>query len=106
MSQGRLSMRKIREVLRLKWGCNLSNRAIGRSCQISHSTVREYLERADAAELKWPLPEGLDEERLYELLYPEDNFSPRQAARPLPVWEKVRQELKKRHVTLRLLWTE
>lgn len=106
MSQGRLSMRKIREVLRLKWSCNLSNRAIGRSCHISHSTVREYLKRAEAAGLKWPLPEGFDEERLYELLYPEDKFSPRQAAAELPVWEKVRQELKKRHVTMRLLWTE
>jgi len=106
MSQGRLSMRKINEVLRLKWSCNLSNRSIGRSCQISHSTVCEYLRRAEAAGLKWPLPEDIDEENLYRLLYPEDESCPKQAARPLPVWEKVHQELKKRRVTLRLLWTE
>jgi transposase len=99
-------MRKISEVLRLKWSCNLSNRAIGRSCRVSHSTVHEYLRRAEAAGLKWPLPEGLDEERLYKLLYPEYEISPKQAARPLPVWEIVHQELKKRRVTLRLLWTE
>src|SRR4030066_778642 len=106
MSQERLSVRKINEVLRLKWSCGLSNRAIGRSCHISHSTVREYLKRAEAAGLKWPLPEGLGEESLYKLLYPEDEISPKQAARPLPVWEIVHQELKKRKVTLRLLWTE
>ena len=39
MTQERLTMRKIAEVLRLKWECQLSNRAIARSCSISHSTV-------------------------------------------------------------------
>lgn len=65
----RLSMRKIHEVLRLKWKANLSNRAIARSCGISHSRVREYLNRAQQAGLKWPLPEGLGEDRLYDLLF-------------------------------------
>jgi len=46
MAQERLTMRKIAEVLRLKWECGLSNRTIGRSCSISHSTVAEYLRRA------------------------------------------------------------
>jgi len=105
MSQERLSVRKINETLRLKWVCGLSNRAIGRSCQISHSTVSEYLKRAEAARLKWPLPEGLDEDSLYRLLFPE-KVADKQAVRVLPDWEKVRKELKKRNVTLRLLWTE
>jgi response regulator of citrate/malate metabolism len=43
MTQERLTMRKIQEVLRLKWACRLSNREIARSCSISHSTVQEYL---------------------------------------------------------------
>ena len=43
MAQERLTMRKISEVLRLKWECGLSNRAIARSCSISHSTVGDYL---------------------------------------------------------------
>jgi len=51
MPQERLSMRKTSEVLRLKKACKLSNRAIARSCQISHSTVGEYLKRAEAAGL-------------------------------------------------------
>ena len=66
MSQERLSMRKINEVLRLKKEC-CRNRAIARSCQISHSTVGEYLKRAEAAGLTWPLPEGLTEEQLQRL---------------------------------------
>ncbi len=61
MTQERLSMRRIKEILRLKWLCGLSNRAIMRSCRISHSTVSDYLKQASAAGLQWPLPEELDE---------------------------------------------
>jgi transposase len=99
-------MRKITEVLRLKWTCGLSNRAIARSCRISHSTVSEYLVRAEQAGLTWPLPESLDEERLYRLLFPEKAIVLGEPARPLPDWERVRKELKRRSVTRRLLWEE
>jgi transposase len=99
-------MRKISEVLRLKWACGLSNRAVGRSCRIAHSTVREYLVRAEKAGLKWPLPETLDEDELYRLLFPEKVVAADAPAKPLPDWEEVRKELKKRSVTLRLLWDE
>ena len=106
MSQERLSMRKITEVLRLKWTCGLSNRAIARSCRISHSTVSEYLVRAEQAGLTWPLPERLDEDGLYRLLFPEKVVALSNSAKPLPDWEKVRKELKRRSVTRRLLWEE
>jgi transposase len=106
MAQERLSMRKIREVIRLKWSSGLSNRAIARSCRIAHSTVREYLVRAEQAGLRWPLPEDLDENGLYQLLYPEQASEVEKAARPMPDWEWVRKELKKRSVTRRLLWDE
>jgi transposase len=106
MTQERLSMRKIKEVLRLKWLCKLSNRAIARSCRISHSTVSEYLSRASAAGLQWPLPEDLDEVRLYQRLFPEEAAASRKRTQPVPDWEQVRKELKKRNVTLRLLWVE
>jgi DNA-binding transcriptional regulator LsrR (DeoR family) len=52
MTQERLSVRKIAEVLRLKWACSLTNREIARSCSISHSTVSEYVKRAEAAGIK------------------------------------------------------
>ncbi len=105
MTQERLSVRKIREILRLKHEVGLSNRAIARACKLSNSTVGEYLRRAREAGVSWPLPEGLGEEGLYRQLFPE---APREAEtdRPLPDWEEVRRELSRKGVTLRLLWIE
>ena len=105
MAQERLSMRKIREVLRLKWDCGLSNRAIARSCCISHATVAEYVHRAQAAELSWPLPESLNEDSLFHLLF---STKLRSSSREIPVpdWTEIHTELKKKSVTLRLLWVE
>lgn len=105
MVQERLTLRKIREILRLKEEAGLSNRAIARVCKISNSTVGEYLNRAQAAGLHWPLPEGLSEDELYQKLFPESSRE-NSLERPLPNWETVRQELKKKGVTLKLLWIE
>jgi DNA-binding Lrp family transcriptional regulator len=58
MTQERLTVRKIREILRLKEEAKLSNRAIARACNISNSTVGEYLRRIEAAGLHWPLAAG------------------------------------------------
>ena len=53
-------MRKIKEVLRLKWSKRLSKRRIASSCGIARPTVSEYLRRAESAGLTWPLPVSLD----------------------------------------------
>jgi transposase len=98
-------MRKIREILRLKWECHLSERSIALSCRISRSTVADYLNRAEAAGLKWPLPENLSDHQLSELLYPQTQ-EPSLKAAFLPDWEKTHLELRRKGVTLRLLWTE
>jgi transposase len=105
VTQERLSLRKIREVLRLKQEVGLSNRAIARACCISNSTVGEYLARARQAELEWPLPTELDEEALYQKLFGEGE-KPKIAERPVPDWEKVHRELSRQGVTLMLLWQE
>jgi transposase len=105
MAQERLTMRKIREVLRLKWECGLSNRAIARSCSISHGTVGEYVRRAREAGLSWPLPDDLDEGRLFKLLFPKPP-DPGSRVIPCPDWSWVHAELHKKSVTLRLLWVE
>ncbi|MBM3126789.1 MAG: IS21 family transposase [Chloroflexi bacterium] len=105
MSQERLTMRKIQEVLRLKWASQLSNRAIARSCSISHSTVKEYLQRAESAGLRWPLPEPLTEDELFKQLFPE-RLAPNPTPKALPDWTQVHAELRKQNVTLKLLWTE
>jgi transposase len=105
MAQERLTMRKIAEVLRLKWECQLSNRAIARSCSISHSTVAEYLRRAQEASLSWPLPADLSEDTLFELLFPK---APKTESRFIlsPDWSLIHTELRKKSVTLRLLRIE
>jgi transposase len=105
MPQERLTLRKIREILRLKWELGLSNRTIARSCRTSHSTVGEYVKRAETAGLKWPLPEDIDDEKLTELLFPRTGQEQKQTI-PVPDWEKVHTELRRKGVTLQLLWME
>ena len=105
MPKERLTLRKIREILRLRWECQLSERVVARSCGISHSTVGDYVKRAETAGLKWPLAEDVSESQLYALLFPRtEQLVPN--ATPLPNWEEVDLELHKKGVTLRLLWME
>lgn len=103
MTMERISMRKIREVLRLKYTKNLSNPQIGISCNLSRECVRKYIKRAEKAGLTWPLPEGMDDAALEQKLFKLEYRSPHP---PLPDWTKVHQELKKKGVTLLLLWEE
>ena len=63
-------MRKLREVMRLRFELHLGYQQIGRSCAIGVSTVCKYLQRAEAAGVRWPLPEGWDEARLEAALFP------------------------------------
>src|SRR5271166_7150158 len=101
----RLSMRKIREVLRLRFAQGLSQRAIGISLRLSTGAVNTYLNRARRVGLAWPLPDGLDDAQLEALLYPPP---PAVAAeqRPVPDWAVVHRELRRPNMTLSLLWEE
>lgn len=105
MTKERLSMRKFKEVLRLKFDHGLTNRQIAKSCAISHVTVGKYLDLAQRAGFTWPLPDDIDDSQLEQCLY---KNIPRPAAdKPLvPPMEYLFQELKKKHVTLQLLWYE
>src|SRR5210317_200046 len=105
MPAKRLSMRKIKEVLRLKWARGLSNRQIAKACGIARPTVSEYLRRAAQAGLAWPLPTNLDEATLERQLFRPPPSLPAQA-RGVPDWALVHQELKRKGVTLFLLWQE
>lgn len=98
-------MKKIREVLRLKFDKGASVRQIAGSCKVSVSTVSEYLCRADAAGFRWPLPDGLTDEELDRALYP-PAVKAGEPPRPLPDWSKVRSELSRKGVTLLLVWRE
>ena len=106
MAAERLSMRKTREVLRLK-AAGQRNRAIAGSLAIGRSTVGEYLTRARAAGISWPLPAGWTEVELEARLYPPPQ--PSNVVRPLPDWGDVQREMKacrRTGVTLQLLWIE
>lgn len=105
MPRERLSMRNIREVLRLRWEQGLSHRQIVASCNVGQGTVVEYLRRAAAAGLTWPLPEGLTDTELERQLFPPPVAVP-VAERPVPDWAQVHRELRKKGVTLLLLWEE
>lgn len=99
-------MRKVREVLRLKFELGLENRQIARSCLIPHSSVANYLSRAKAAGLTWPLPEDLDDEGLEQKLFAGGTRRP-QGSVPAPDFASIHEELRRyKHVTLQLLWQE
>ncbi len=68
MPTEKLSMRKLRELLRLRFELGLSQDQIARSCSISQGAVSKYLKRAQEAGVGWPLPEDWDEGRLEEAL--------------------------------------
>jgi len=105
MAGRRLSMRKIKEILRLKWQNGCSDAQIADSCKIARSTVREYLRRAQEAGLTWPLEPDLDDRHLENLL-----FTVREAGscaeHRMPSMEYLFRELKRKRVTLQLLWYE
>lgn len=98
-------MRKIKEVLRLKWKHGCSNRQVARSCNISRSTVRDYVRRAETAGLSWPIDPELDDASVEGLLFPVQATAP-PSHRQMPPMEYLFRELKKKGVTLQLLWYE
>jgi transposase len=106
MPTERLSMRHIREVLRLHYSVGMSQRAVARSLGLAQGTVSKYLNRSRRAGLTWPLPPELDDDvRLENRLYlpPSDRPSDE---RPHPDWALVHRELRRPNVTLMLLWEE
>lgn len=104
MAATRLSMRRIRDVLRLK-AAGHSRRQVAQSCGIARSTVAEYLKRAEAAGLSWPELSEIDDAELERKLFRPPVSLPAEQ-RALPEWPSVHRELKRKGVTLQLLWDE
>ena len=98
-------MRKIRETLRLHHDSGLGQRPIARCLSISRTTVGDYLHRANMAGLSWPLPDSLTDQQLYNLLFP-PAVAVAPSERPLPDCVYLHNELKRKGVTLMLLWEE
>lgn len=96
-------MRKIREVLRLRYELGLSERQIASSVNLSRAGVGGYLRRAREVGVGWPLPEGMTDEALETLVY--GSNSPANESAKVD-WAKIHQELRRPGVTLELLWRE
>jgi transposase len=103
MPAKRSAMRKVREVLRLKFEARLSHERIAAATGLSKGAVSNYVQRTIQKSLGWPLPENLDDAALERLLFPQvvlrEQYAP-------PDYAYVHQELKRKGVTLQLLWEE
>ncbi|AVL16943.1 Transposase for insertion sequences IS1326/IS1353 [Enterobacter hormaechei] len=99
-----ISMRKLKEILRLKYGAGLSHRQIGRSLAISPSVVSRYANRAAQLGIKqWPLPAEWDDAALMHTFL---QTQVKMKKHSLPDWATVYKELRNKCVTLQLLWEE
>jgi transposase len=96
-------MKKIIEVLRLKYAARLSHEKIARACGLSKGAVGKYVSATQALGITWPLPEEVDEARLEALLFPARQPSSRLVE---PDYFQMHQALKRKGVTLQLLWAE
>ncbi|MDP2182173.1 MAG: IS21 family transposase, partial [Actinomycetota bacterium] len=98
-------MRKTKEILRLKFEGGLGNHKIGRALSVSASTVWDTVARFQATGLTWPLPPEIGEGELEARLYRRAG-DPKANPAWVPDWARVQKELRRKHVTLRLLWEE
>jgi len=103
MATERLSMRKIREILYLKWVGDRRNRQIAESLHVSVGKVSQVVRRATAAGLDWPRAEALSEAELEATVY---GTTSRALRVPLPDPKYLNAELRKAGVTLQLLHLE
>ena len=97
-------MRQIKEVLRLKFEAKLSHERIAAATGLSKGAVTNYLKRAVATGISWPLPAALDDAALEARLFPVASAAATGPA--APDFARVHQELKRKGVTLTLLWEE
>ena len=102
----RTAMRKIRDVLRLRLSAGLSIREISRSTKLSVGAIQKLLKEAERLKIAvWPLPPELDDAELERRLYP--SSTPALSRRfEQPDWPTAHQELKRKGMTMQLLWEE
>lgn len=92
-------MRKVKEILRLRHACGLSERQIAESCNLSEGSFSNHLRRAEIAGLSWPLPEELNDTALEAKIF----AAKAGAVRPKPDWEEIPKEKRRKRVKLLLL---
>ncbi|MES9986058.1 MAG: IS21 family transposase [Candidatus Thiodiazotropha sp. 6PLUC6] len=105
MSDSRISMRKLQEILRLRFDNHLSVRKISGSVRVSIGTVSNYIRAFEESSLSWPTAKDLSEPELVQALFPDAPVSTRKGLID-PDWAEVHQSLKRKGVTKQLLWEE
>ena len=103
MPAQRIPMRKISEILRLKYEAKLSHEKIARACGLSKGAVGKYINLAKVRGLSWPLPQGRSEAQLEAKIF---RTQERPARLTEPDYAHIHHELKRKGVTLQLLWAE
>jgi transposase len=106
MPAERTTMRQVREVLRLKFVGGVPIREIARRVGVAASTVRTTIRRFEAASLSWPLPEEMTDAALEARLFASGGTKQGHRRQIEPDWTAIHRELKRKHVTLSILWDE
>lgn len=106
MPAERVTMRRVREMLRYRFEQELGYKAISYRVGVVPSTVRETLKRVAEAELSWPLPDDMSDGALEAALYREAGKKTGFRRCPEPDWPKLHREMQRKHVTLQILWDE
>jgi hypothetical protein len=106
MPTERIAMRKVREILRLTYDAGLPSREVARRVGVGSTGVRMMLQRFRASKLEWPLADGLTDTALELELYGVAAKRGSERGRHEPDWAVVNRELKRKHVTLQVLWDE
>ena len=105
MPAERIAMRQVREVLRLK-AVGVSGHEIARRVGVAPSTVRLTLKRLAAVGLSWPLPADLSNAALEAAIFSRIGTKQGHRRQAEPDWATIHRELKRKHVTLSILWDE
>lgn len=105
MPMPRITMKKLREALRLKFDLKLSNREIGNMLSVSASTVSLYVTTFKLKEITWEQANAISDDELIKLIFPVQHLSPKRQC-TIPDFEYIHKELKRKGVTLQLLWEE
>jgi transposase len=106
MPAERVAMRDVRVIIRLKFLSSLTTSEIARRLGLARSTVRETLSRFESSDLIWPLPEGLSDEGLEAAIYANRRSKRGHRRHAEPDWPAVHREMKRKHVTLLIVWDE
>ena len=106
MPAERVAMRQMREIIRLKFSARVPTREIARRLGIAASTVRGTLRRFESAGLNWPLPSDMTDSKLEAALYSNRGTKQGHRRHAEPDWPAIHRELKRKHVTLLIIWDE